>query len=65
MQQYYTGAITLLAYFHYCNKGVFPFTESAREQDLRNLASIDHDAMQFVQYTRKVAIDNSTLLGFL
>ncbi|KAL1913086.1 hypothetical protein Sste5344_001174 [Sporothrix stenoceras] len=58
VQQYYTGAITLLAYFHYCNKGVFPFTESAREQDVRNLANIDDHTMGFVKYTRQYAIDN-------
>ncbi|CAK7208170.1 hypothetical protein SBRCBS47491_000001 [Sporothrix bragantina] len=62
VQQYYTGAITLLAYFHYCNKGVFPFTESAREQDIRNLANLDGESMQFVQFTRKYAIANTSFL---
>lgn len=56
------GAITLLAYFHYCNKGVFPFTETAREQDIRNLANLDSDAMGVVRHTRHYAIDNSECL---
>ncbi|OAA68489.1 hypothetical protein SPI_00684 [Niveomyces insectorum RCEF 264] len=58
VQQYYTGAITLLAYFHYCNKGVFPFTEDAKDQDIRNLANLDETSMQFVRHTRKYAIAN-------
>ncbi|ERT03119.1 hypothetical protein HMPREF1624_01424 [Sporothrix schenckii ATCC 58251] len=57
VKQYYTGAITLLAYFHYCNKGAFPFTETAREQDIRNLANLDQSAMGIVRHTRMYAID--------
>lgn len=53
------GAVTFLAYFHYCNKGVFPFSEECREQDLKNLAELDDQAMQFVRYTRSYAADHS------
>lgn len=56
VQQYYKGAITLLAYFHYCNKGVFPFSEEAKEQDIRNLANLDEDCLKFVRRTRTYAI---------
>jgi hypothetical protein len=48
-----------LAYFHYCNKGVFPFSEDCKDQDLRNLAELDDTAVQFVRYTRKYALEHS------
>ncbi|CAK7219571.1 hypothetical protein SCUCBS95973_003860 [Sporothrix curviconia] len=64
VQQYYTGAITLLAYFHYCNKGAFPFTETARDRDICNVANLDEEAMEFVKFTRRCAIANSKCFLF-
>ena len=53
------GAITLLAYFHYCNKGVFPFTTTAKDTEVRNIANLDDDGMQFVRETRKIVMEKS------
>jgi hypothetical protein len=54
-----TGANTLLAYFHYCNKAVYPFSTECRDQDLQTLAELDDEAISFVKYTRRVVAQNS------
>ena len=54
-----TGANTLLAYFHYCNKGVYPFSEECRDSDLQTLAELNDSAIQFVQYTRNYSNEHS------
>ncbi|KAK0618456.1 hypothetical protein B0T17DRAFT_509996 [Bombardia bombarda] len=47
-----------LAYFHYCNKGIYPFSAECRDQDLQSLAELDPEAIAFVQYTRKFAAEH-------
>lgn len=54
------GANILLAYFHYCNKGIYPFSNECKEQDLRTLAELDDNMMAFVKETRANVIENST-----
>ena len=49
----------LLAYFHYCNKGIYPFSRECREQELRALAELDDARIQFVRETRDYATDHS------
>lgn len=53
------GANTLLAYFHYCNKGIYPFSAECRDADLRSLAELDDDAIELVRYTRKYVAEHS------
>lgn len=53
------GGTILLSYFHYCNKGNLPFTEDFKEQDMRQLAQLDEQAMQFIQWTRSQAMAHS------
>lgn len=53
------GANTLLAYFHYCNKGIYPFSDECRDQDLQTLAALDDWTIQFVHDTRKYAAEHS------
>ena len=55
------GANTLLAYFHYCNKGIYPFSAECKDQDLQSLAELDNDALSFVKYTRRFAAEHSEL----
>ncbi|KAK3328841.1 hypothetical protein B0H66DRAFT_571609 [Apodospora peruviana] len=55
VKEYNLGANTLLAYFHYCNKGIYPFSAECRDQDLQSLAELDDDAISFVRYTRQYA----------
>ncbi|KAI1409767.1 hypothetical protein F5Y13DRAFT_87992 [Hypoxylon sp. FL1857] len=52
VREYQTGANILLAYFHYCNKGVYPFSAECKEQDLSNLAELDEPKLKLVQFTR-------------
>jgi hypothetical protein len=49
------GAMTLLAYFHYCNKGIFPFSDECRDQDLRGLAELEQPMIDFVQDSKRRA----------
>ncbi|CAN8099776.1 unnamed protein product [Discula destructiva] len=55
VQQYHLGANILLAYFHYCNRGTYPFSDACKESDLQNLAELDKGAIDFVRWTRKQA----------
>lgn len=55
------GANVLLAYWHYCNKGTYPFSKECKESELASLASLDEDEKQFVRFTREYASENSTL----
>ncbi|KAI0164714.1 hypothetical protein GGR57DRAFT_209438 [Xylariaceae sp. FL1272] len=52
VREYQEGANILLAYFHYCNKGIYPFSEECKDQDLKNLAGLDELRMKFIKYTR-------------
>ncbi|KAK5663658.1 hypothetical protein OQA88_4089 [Cercophora sp. LCS_1] len=58
VKEYNLGANTLLAYFHYCNKGIYPFSAECKDQDLQSLADLDNDAMSFVKYTRRFVSEN-------
>ncbi|KAL7946408.1 hypothetical protein V8C42DRAFT_35794 [Trichoderma barbatum] len=52
VQEYHLGANIILAHFHYCNKGIMPFSEECEDQDLRTLAHLDEDKIKFVRATR-------------
>lgn len=56
----HVGANILLAYFHYCNKGIYPFSNECKEQDLRTLAELDDGMMAFVKETRDYVAKHST-----
>lgn len=56
---WWIGGTILLAYFHYCNKNVAPFSEDCRDQDLRQLAQLDEQAIQFVHWTRSQVMAHS------
>ncbi|KAH7170959.1 hypothetical protein EDB81DRAFT_876970 [Dactylonectria macrodidyma] len=58
VKEYHLGANILLAHFHYCNKGIYPFSEGCKDQDLRTLAGLDEDKIQFVHATRACAKQN-------
>lgn len=53
------GANILLAYFHYCNRGTYPFSDECKESDLQNLAELDCGAIDFVRWTRKLSNSHS------
>jgi hypothetical protein len=54
-QKYEKGANILLAHFHYCNKGIYPFSEECKDQDLRTLAGLDEEKIKFVHATSSLA----------
>lgn len=49
------GANILLAYFHYCNRGTYPFSNGCKDSDLRELAKLDEETIEFVKWTRDQA----------
>jgi hypothetical protein len=53
------GAMTLLTYFHYCNKGKFPFSKACKETDLRELAELDEDMVAYIRQTKQHAAEHS------
>ncbi|KAI0848887.1 hypothetical protein F5Y00DRAFT_269827 [Daldinia vernicosa] len=55
VREYQTGANILLAYFHYCNRGVYPFSLECKEQDLSTLVDKDETKIKLIQYTRAQA----------
>ncbi|KAI2602016.1 hypothetical protein GGR54DRAFT_654819 [Hypoxylon sp. NC1633] len=55
VREYQTGANILLGYFHYCNKGVYPFSQDCKEQDLSTLADLDEGQIKTILNTRACA----------
>ncbi|KAF4594686.1 tetratricopeptide repeat domain containing protein [Ophiocordyceps camponoti-floridani] len=52
VREYHAGANILLGHFHYCNKGVFPFSDECKVKDLQGLADLGKEELQFVQATK-------------
>ncbi|GAW18223.1 hypothetical protein ANO14919_076970 [Xylariales sp. No.14919] len=52
VREYQLGANILLAYFHYCNKGIHPFSTECKEQDLTTLAALNEQRAQFIRQTK-------------
>ena len=49
----------MLAYYHYCNKAVYPFSPECKDQDLQSLAELDDNGLDFVRYTRRIVAEHS------
>ncbi|KAK3394467.1 hypothetical protein B0H63DRAFT_499022 [Podospora didyma] len=58
VKEYNLGANTLLAYFHYCNKGVYPFSSECKDHELQGLAELDLNAINLIKETRRVALNH-------
>ncbi|KAJ2907079.1 hypothetical protein MKZ38_008647 [Zalerion maritima] len=52
--KYHEGANVLLAYWHYCNKSVYPFSKQCKDSEFQQLASLDEATMQFIRVTREI-----------
>ncbi|RDA85170.1 hypothetical protein CP532_2363 [Ophiocordyceps camponoti-leonardi (nom. inval.)] len=52
VREYHLGANILLAHFHYCNKGVYPFSDECKDKDLQSLADLGEDELKFVRETK-------------
>ena len=50
----FTGANVLLAYWHYCNKNIYPFSKQCKDSEFQQLATLDENMMQFVYKTREI-----------
>ncbi|UNI14894.1 hypothetical protein JDV02_001474 [Purpureocillium takamizusanense] len=55
VREYHLGANILLAHFHYCNKGMYPFSDECKDKDLRVLADLSDEEIQFVHATKQYA----------
>ncbi|KAI1094938.1 hypothetical protein F5B19DRAFT_489837 [Rostrohypoxylon terebratum] len=52
VREYQMGANILLAYFHYCNKNIYPFSAKCKEQELSTIAELDETQIKLIQFTR-------------
>lgn len=59
------GANILLTYFHYCNKGLYPFSQDCKDSDLQNLAELDESSLDFVKRTRVYVEEHSKYMLLL
>ncbi|PWI64144.1 hypothetical protein PCL_12096 [Purpureocillium lilacinum] len=55
-------AHTLLAHFHYCNRGLFPLSEDCRDQVLAADVGLDDEKVQFIHNCRTFARQHSMSL---
>lgn len=46
------GASILLAHFHYCNKGVYPFSDECKDAELQNLGQLNDAQNSFIRNSR-------------
>ncbi|KAM3480994.1 hypothetical protein MY8738_004685 [Beauveria namnaoensis] len=49
------GANIILAYFHYCNKGLYPFSDECSDSELKSLAELNENDVKFVRCTANYA----------
>lgn len=61
VKDYDEGANTLLAYFHYCNKSVYPFSVRCHDNELGKIAQLNAQGFQIINETRKYAARRSKL----
>ncbi|KAF3768913.1 hypothetical protein M406DRAFT_237711, partial [Cryphonectria parasitica EP155] len=52
VQEYHLGANIILAYFHYCVKGIQPFSHGCKSSDLDGLAELDAEGRAYVMWAR-------------
>jgi hypothetical protein len=57
--EYHMGANILLAYFHYCNKGGYPFGPEGDKADIVTVANLTPKQKTYVDKTRKHVRMNS------
>ncbi|OAA82473.1 hypothetical protein LEL_02018 [Akanthomyces lecanii RCEF 1005] len=55
VQEYHVGANIVLGYFHYCNKGLYPFSDECNESELRSLAELTEHELGLVRATAAYA----------
>ncbi|OAA73245.1 hypothetical protein ISF_00146 [Cordyceps fumosorosea ARSEF 2679] len=49
VKEYHVGANIVLAYFHYCNKGLYPFSDECTDAELRSLAALTEQDIGLVR----------------
>ncbi|OAA37271.1 tetratricopeptide repeat domain containing protein [Beauveria brongniartii RCEF 3172] len=55
VKEYHIGANIILAYFHYCNKGLYPFSDECSDSELKSLAELNENDVKFVRCTANYA----------
>jgi hypothetical protein len=53
MEQLHGGAQTMLAYFHYCNKGVQPFILAPESDEVFSIAELDSSQIKYIREMAK------------
>lgn len=55
VREYQMGANILLGYFHYINKGTYPFSAECKDKELRGMEGLDESRMRIIQFTKSTA----------
>ncbi|KAL5614365.1 hypothetical protein BROUX41_004471 [Berkeleyomyces rouxiae] len=53
VSEYHLGANILLSYWHYCCKGLYPFSEGCSQKELESLAELDEGEIRYVRDMRE------------
>jgi hypothetical protein len=59
--EYHMGANILLAYFHYCNKGLHPFALNSNSPEFATMAALNPKQVEFIEFTRTYVKEKGTL----
>ncbi|KFY44455.1 hypothetical protein V495_03444 [Pseudogymnoascus sp. VKM F-4514 (FW-929)] len=60
VNEYLAGATALLAHFHFCNKGSYPFSAAAGERaGILSAAGLTESQIEFIDLTRKFVASNT------
>ncbi|KAI1760395.1 hypothetical protein GGR53DRAFT_89129 [Hypoxylon sp. FL1150] len=55
VREYQTGANILLGYFHYINKGTYPFSAECKDKDLKAIEGLDGSKLRAIKFTKDTA----------
>ncbi|KAJ3494896.1 hypothetical protein NLG97_g3782 [Lecanicillium saksenae] len=55
VREYHMGANIILAHFHYCNKGLYPFSQECTVSELRSLAELSEGGISYVNTMKRYA----------
>ena len=62
VDEYHAGATALLAHFHFCNKGSYPFSEAGDKSEILIAAGLTATQTLFIQNTRKFVIAHGSVI---
>jgi hypothetical protein len=65
VEEYHNGANVLLAYFHYCSKGILPFAMNSKTAELTTMGRLNQKQVSLVENTKKYVKAHSEFIILL